>query len=382
MSTGTSGGYWDAKALPSVLKHTLLKTYIPKFGGKTGSVSRRVVYLDGYAGEGRYESGEQGSPEILMRIAGDHAMSDRLPDWTCFFVERERESATRLEAVAAEYRARGVDARVHRGDVEQLMDAVIAEAAGLPLFLFLDPCGLGLSFERLAEVLTGPRAGRWPPTEFMLNFSMDAVRRIGGHARSLKGNQASQRRLDAVCGGGWWRTILGPEFHPEADEEVAAEYARRLGVETHMSVPTVSVARAPRQRAVYHLVFGTRSAQGLWFFGDAAARARDAWWRTLDLNDDPELSGTLFSLSTVLRPDPKDVRDQALSAITANIGTLLARGQRVPVVDHTLEIYGDFYGQVTETVVREAVKRLHALGKTPSTGVGGKPHELVVAPPA
>ncbi|MFE7243792.1 hypothetical protein [Streptomyces sp. NPDC057580] len=59
MSSGTGGAYWQGKALPSVFKHELLKRYLPPFGGMTGTQShdKRVVYLDGYAGEGRYESG-------------------------------------------------------------------------------------------------------------------------------------------------------------------------------------------------------------------------------------------------------------------------------------------------------------------------------------
>jgi hypothetical protein len=66
MSSGTAGGYWQGKALPSVFKHELLRRYIPPFGGMTGTQAqdRRVVYLDGYAGEGRYENGDPGSAEI------------------------------------------------------------------------------------------------------------------------------------------------------------------------------------------------------------------------------------------------------------------------------------------------------------------------------
>ena len=55
MATGAGDRYWDKQRLPSVLKHELLRIYLPKFGGKTGSKSNGVVYLDGYAGRGRYE---------------------------------------------------------------------------------------------------------------------------------------------------------------------------------------------------------------------------------------------------------------------------------------------------------------------------------------
>ncbi|MDX2709723.1 hypothetical protein PV350_44020, partial [Streptomyces sp. PA03-6a] len=87
VSTGTSGKYWQGKALPSVFKHELLGRYIPPFGGMTGTQSRdgRVVYLDGYAGEGRYENGEPGSAEIALRVAAHHRSVGL--NLSCFFVE-------------------------------------------------------------------------------------------------------------------------------------------------------------------------------------------------------------------------------------------------------------------------------------------------------
>ena len=49
MATGAGDLYWERQGLPRVFKHDLLGRYLPKFGGKTGSKSARVVYLDGYA---------------------------------------------------------------------------------------------------------------------------------------------------------------------------------------------------------------------------------------------------------------------------------------------------------------------------------------------
>ena len=81
------------QALPSRLKHTLLKNYIPRFGAMTGSKGGRVVYLDGYAGEGRYESGEPGSAAIAMKVAADHLAKNNLR-WSCYFAEKQPESLT------------------------------------------------------------------------------------------------------------------------------------------------------------------------------------------------------------------------------------------------------------------------------------------------
>ncbi|WP_251023044.1 hypothetical protein [Streptomyces sp. ISL-10] len=60
---------------------------------------------------------------------------------------------------------------------------------------------------------------------------------------------------------------------------------------------------------------------------------------------------------------------------------LLRTRRPVKMVDRTLEIFGSYYGQVTEPVVRRALQLLHKEGKTPSTGVGvRRTREIVVYP--
>ena len=383
MATGTSGSYWDGKALPSVFKHELLARYLPPFGGMTSKQSqdKRVVYLDGYAGEGRYESGEPASAEIALQVAAHHRdMGLRL---SCFFVEQQAKSFGRLEQVVRSYAARGVDAHAHRGEVDDVLDDVVHTAVGVPLFLFLDPCGLCLPFDRLVDVLARRRPDRRPATELLMNFSMMAVWRLGGHVSSPKGNEKSLERFDAVCGGDWWRAYFTPGSAPtwrRPEEEVAAQYALRLAEATGMWVQSVPVAKEPHHKPVYHLVFATRSPYGLWVFGDAVARARNTWWETLERTDDGD---ALFSTASILRPDPEVLEKEAVPAMAANLERILMRLQApIKLVDHTLELFGEHYGQVTEPVARKAVKHLHRQGRTPSDGVGSRTRELIVQPSA
>ncbi|MGW7210018.1 three-Cys-motif partner protein TcmP [Streptomyces sp. NPDC054837] len=389
MSTGTGGDYWKDKGLPSVFKHELLKRYLPQFGGMTGSHSdgKRVVYLDGYAGEGRYQSGEPASAEIALRVSS-HFRARHGLTLECFFTEAQQKSYDQLRQVVEHYRAGGVPAHVHRGEVDGVLDDVIQRSVRAPLFLFLDPCGLVLPQDRLVDVLARQRPQKKPPTELLMNFSMMAVWRLGGHVRSPKGNETSLRRFDDVCGGTWWREYFAEATAPgardgaaeDAIEAVAGEYARRLERRTGMFVQSVPVSHAPHKRAVYRLVFATHSPYGLWVFGDTVARARDEWWKTLELQEEQNDPDTLFSTVSVLRPDPEVVEKAAIPALAANLEQLLRVGRPVKLVEHTLELFGDYYGQVTDPTARKAVKYLHSEGGTPTTGVGGRTRELVVQP--
>ncbi|AGS73853.1 three-Cys-motif partner protein TcmP [Streptomyces collinus] len=362
-----------------MFKHELLRRYLPQFGGMTSRQSQegRVVYLDGYAGEGRYENGDPASAEIALRVAS-YLRSGPGLTLECFFSEPQAKSFERLREVIQLYLPRGVRAHAHRGEVDSLLDQVVERAARQPLFLFLDPCGLVLPQDRLVDVLARKRAQQRPATELLMNFSMMAVWRLGGHVRSPRGNETSLRRFDDVCGGTWWREYFADAVSScdvegaagDAIEAVAAEYARRLAGRTEMVVQSVPVSHSPRKRAVYRLVFATRSPYGLWVFGDTVARARTQWWETLEEREEDD---ALFSMTSMTRPDPKEVEARAVPEIAENLAKLLLRVRRpVKLVDHTLEVFGSFYGQVTEPAVRQAVRLLHEQGRTPSNGVGVK----------
>lgn len=67
-----------------------------------------MVYLDGYAGEGRHESGEPASVEIPLRVASYFRARGRTVE--CFFTEAQQKSFEKLQQVVEQYRARGVPA--------------------------------------------------------------------------------------------------------------------------------------------------------------------------------------------------------------------------------------------------------------------------------
>jgi len=139
--SGAGEGHWDKQALPSVFKHTLLDKYVPQFAGMTGSrtVRKRVIFLDGFAGRGRYEDGRPGSAERIMKMSQVQHQRVGLA-WSCWFVEKDKASAAALGAVVS---------------------------------------------------------------EFLLNFSMDAVRRIGGQAAGHNPDPATLARMDETVDGAW-----------------------------------------------------------------------------------------------------------------------------------------------------------------------------------
>ena len=86
-------GNRDAKA---VLKHGLLARYAKYFAGRAGLAAHgRVAFIDGYAGTGRYEDGNPGSPLLLATEAESAKSFGR--DVKLAFVEQDDKYRARLE---------------------------------------------------------------------------------------------------------------------------------------------------------------------------------------------------------------------------------------------------------------------------------------------
>jgi three-Cys-motif partner protein len=380
MATGAGDQFWEQQRLPGVFKHDLLRRYLPRFAGKTGSRAEGVVYLDGYAGRGRYQDGRPASAERILQIAenqGKQGINYRL-----FFYERDQESFTVLEEVMEEYVLKGVRAEATCSEVIGGLSRVVDAANEKPLFLFLDPCGLGIPFSLLTKTLSGTRAAKWPPTEVLLNFSLDAVRRIAGHVTSPNSNKKSMARLDEALGGGWWRELVRQGVGDQSVDGIVKKFMEHLGRATGMRTLAIPVRRNPAHKPVYFLVFGTRNSLGIWHFADDTARATETWWSTFDAQEEAKSDQeSLFPASTLIRQDLSHVEAEARPVIARNIAGLVADRGQCRVGDFPVEIFGDYLGRVRETVVRAAIKDLHASGRTPSDGKGIRIADLKVSPP-
>jgi len=195
--------FHETRKSAAVLKHAIIDQYATPFASKTGSTSldHRVAFIDGYAGPGRYEDGEEGSGAMLLRKAREVAPFPRRVE--CHFVEEDPTVAARLRAVAAA-EGQGVAYTIDDGDISMHLPKLLESAKGIPLFTYLDPCGLIIPLDEVASIFQRPSGIGAPATEVLINLTAH-LRRFGGILNSPNPVEASLKRIDAVCGGNWWR---------------------------------------------------------------------------------------------------------------------------------------------------------------------------------
>lgn len=387
MATGANASYWEDHRLPGVLKLNLLKRYLPVFLIRTSVKTRHVAYVDGFAGKGTYGDGSLGSPGIMLEFAaGQKFNRDTAVD--LFLCEKDSDSFADLTQLSASYQKKGLSIDLTKGLAAEHLSAVLPRVALLPTFIFEDPTGLGVPYVDLVAAMNRNNSAGWPPTEMMINLSLEAIRRIGGHLKSPTPNQKTMLRLDEALGGTWWRNELSAGVAPDSVQAVVSHFARQLSADTGSNVVVVPVRREPGHQPVYYLVFCTRHARGVWNFGHCAAQATDDWWQAADaitVKREEAKAGDQLGLlpaeTIVTRPTLDEVEKEAVPYIADRINHHLLTGKKpITLGDHSREVFGKYFGQVREKAARAAVKDLHKRGLTPSTGVGPKVENLIVAP--
>jgi three-Cys-motif partner protein len=349
--------FFDEQRAAAVLKHGILRRYLEVFARKTGvrSSGRRVVFLDGYAGPGAYESGAPGSPVLAAQTA---ATLDGIRDLQLVFVEKKADTYDQLVSqLEASGRTNWV---AYRGTIEENMEHVLEEAADFPLLAFFDPFGLPIPFDMLRDRVLGRPNPQGVATEVYLNFSLAGLRRCGGKLRKpqttnkayAKSRERTLEKVDESLGGDWWREawLSGA---PNREDLIVAEYANRLGWAGWI-VPAPNWWEGS---TAYYLILLTKHPDGVWAFHESLSLAMEDLYTFCHQDQ--------LSLYT-----HEERGLQWIEAIANNVERLMGAGKPLLIRDHLDEIYGDALILAREKHLRAAIKTLRAQGKTKTEGRG------------
>lgn len=378
--------FFRSKRAAAVFKHAILSGYVVPFASKTGSAStgNQVVIVDGYAGAGRYDTGEPGSPALIARAA----RSLRGRSVQCIFVEKDAQAYRRLRSVLAEESGGSVQWNALRGTVEEHLDAILERAEGLPLFVFLDPFGLGLPFEVIVNIFRRRPHGT-SATEVFFRFDAGAIRRIRGVARSTSENPAraaTLTALDTAAGGSWWRdnddgSLTSEQYVDWFMSQLLERICREAGCAGWLA----DVRQRQEHQPVYHLVFLTRHREGLHVFGEALSLAAEKWRRAVF--DEAIASATGSGQGMLIDADELFKHEERLLAndwqarLEQNVRRLLTDHESFVISQRYDEVYADLLGLPREKHLRVVLKKLYAENVTVTDGKGNLFNKRVARAP-
>jgi three-Cys-motif partner protein len=171
---------WDLEP-HTAAKHEILRRYLSAWFPIMGASHGRIVYVDGFAGPGRYSKGEPGSPLIALQVALDQRKQSG-GDIVFWFIEERDDRLTHLreELKRCTYPAHfKVTARSGRFDenFDRLVASIECEGQQpAPTFAFIDPFGFsGIPFTLIKRLLRQKRC------EALITFMVDAINRFLEH---------------------------------------------------------------------------------------------------------------------------------------------------------------------------------------------------------
>ena len=225
--------------------------------------NRRLLYIDGFAGPGRYTNTQKSSPTVALqaaRCALDRPGANlQNTEFSFLFVEKKPEFAASLREVISKGNwPPQFKWSVEEGSFEEKVGGILASLHKdgktlAPTFAFIDPFGAtGLPFKVIANILTHKSC------EVLLNLDSDGI----GRLVTAQQFEKNQEHLDSLFGDQNWRTELNPRLPmPELAAQILAAYKRRLRKVARYAFAFAMNSREGQLN--YHLVFASQHPLGL-----------------------------------------------------------------------------------------------------------------------
>ncbi|HEX3034887.1 MAG TPA: three-Cys-motif partner protein TcmP [Thermodesulfobacteriota bacterium] len=208
----------------SKAKHRILEQYFPTWATILGSHYHHLVYVDCFAGEGKYEHNEPGSPLITLRAA---KMLKRMKGitTTLYYIEKDKSAADDLarNLQSEPDCGEGLKYYVFPENAKEFVPSLLKSIPhDLPAFFFIDPCGHPISFPIIRQILSRPR------TEVLLNLMWYSINRD-------LGNPQSRELINTMFGHSEWQKQLFMSMHGGAREMAFLKYVlKEIGAQFPM----------------------------------------------------------------------------------------------------------------------------------------------------
>ncbi len=242
-------------------KHAILKTYLDAWFPIISKNETKIAYIDGFAGRGKYDDGEDGSPIIAIKAARDHVLSKYFKDLKFFFVELDEQN---YESLCKNVKDLGELPKfistpmIEKGDFNKVIEQMLGEIdedkhSLIPTFAFIDPYGyLDIRLDLLAKILKNRKCELLITyvVGFLDRFSYD-IKHCGGICEILGINQET---LDEL------------KTHPKEERERKwlSLLKNKLSELTGKEIYNLSFAmRGDKNTTLYYLTFFTKSIDGI-----------------------------------------------------------------------------------------------------------------------
>ena len=252
-------------------KHFILGEYLKAWFPMLCSSNSRIVYIDGFAGPGKYEDGEIGSPLIVLNIVKNHIIPLKCEIIFYFIEENSKRHANLQELVnqikLPESQKIGVVKNKFRDEVQEIFDDLDKNGQHLaPCFMLIDPFGYSHTPFTLIK-----KAMSYKKCEVLITFMYDFINRF-----ILEEDKVEI--FDELFGTHEWVNIKKCPDANDRKEFLKNLYLSQLHDEAGVEFVIPFEMINKHNHTVYFLIFATNSIHGL-------RKMKDAMWKVDETGD-------------------------------------------------------------------------------------------------
>ena len=245
-------------------KHFILRKYLQTLAFKTlhGGWST-LAYIDGFSGPWQSKAADHSDSsfmiaiEVLKDAQAKVRAAGKRPRVKCLFVEDNGQSFAQLHpAVTAHHDpANDFFVETFNGKFENALTQIQRTMANAFALTFIDPTGwTGYEFDKVRPVF------EHAPGEVLLNFMFDFVNRF-----TASSDPKTLASFDGILGSDWKERLDSALPREEALMALFTEQFWKAGQFSYvLNTPIEKIS----DRTHFHVVYGTRSAEGLAAYRD------------------------------------------------------------------------------------------------------------------
>lgn len=288
--------FFKTKKIWSEVKDELLGWYLVPYFNKILSMGNPILYVDCFAGKGKFDDGKNGSPLTALQSL-DKSIAQyrgRVPMPSVFMKFIELNHAANLISNVdgqPDGRCEVISGRFE-DNIIPLLQRAIAQYHQLNVFLYVDPYGVKvLNADLFDAVATAFRTAELLINLNSFGFIREAcrVKKVSFREREDEvfsdleeyenSTLKSIQELDNIAGGSYWQEIIDRYGRREidcyyAEKEFSRSYKQRLR-EKYAYVLDMPIRLKPGQHPKYRMVHATNHPDGCILMADNIAKRTD-----------------------------------------------------------------------------------------------------------
>lgn len=294
--------FFKKKHIWSEVKDDLLAYYFKPYFSKILYTRKPIVYVDCFAGKGKFDDGNLGSPMIILDIIDEKLANNGARGRVAtHFIELHH--AEELKNNLKKY----PNSNVISGNFTEEIYNLLPKTEGQNLFLYIDPYGVK---DLKSSVFDELAAKKFYSVELLINmnsfgFFREACRALGVKYISdsefedlieyspavLDSAVKSIDELDEVAGGEYWHEIVDNYKKElidgyEAEDRFTKEYCKMLG-ENYKFVLNMPIRLKRGQRPKYRMIHATNHPEGCILM---ANNIHERWKKLSDIQSNGQLA--------------------------------------------------------------------------------------------